>query len=471
MPAGKDKEGKGKKESDSSNEKEGTKKDGKPERKVRNRQKGGLSDPGPEKKKVAFKKKEKEGTREEEPTMENLSKGEPPELKAVPPSFIQLHLYTILSLVIITPVLVLIVGYLLFPEVIWDKFLWKYYWGPIVADAEDRTIGGISEVYNPVDTLTYAIILMASVIAIYRILEKFKVKIDGWFTLSIVPFILFGSFVRVLEDAGSFEPPIIYLFISPIIYIWVGLMTLGLLLLSVHTSRVLKRGNETLGFTMIGIGFAIMVSIVLAGHFIWGDDIDYSLPVAFPPLFGALIYCGLYFLHKRSSMLTTSTLLLGFGLFPMCLALIALLMVYSELEVFGALAIIGLSIGLTVVIWDIARSLQDKYQSLAVFLPGINLLLIFGHLLDGAATFIGIDYFGYHEKHVLPTFLIDTMGTAFVMVPLKIVIICAIIYVLDDLFKEDLKNDRTLVGLIKITILVLGLAPGTRDLVRLGLGV
>ncbi|MFQ5641718.1 MAG: DUF63 family protein, partial [bacterium] len=45
-----------------------------------------------------------------------------------------------------------------------------------------------------------------------------------------------------------------------------------------------------------------------------------------------------------------------------------------------------------------------------------NALIIFAHMLDGSATYIGIDKYGFSEEHLLPEFLIQKAGTAFVMI-------------------------------------------------------
>ena len=57
------------------------------------------------------------------------------------------------------------------------------------------------------------------------------------------------------------------------------------------------------------------------------------------------------------------------------------------------------------------------------------------------------------------------------MFPLKIITIGFVLYVLNVYLKSDLKRKHLLRMLIWIALLVLGLAPGTRDLMRLVMGV
>jgi uncharacterized membrane protein len=59
-----------------------------------------------------------------------------------------------------------------------------------------------------------------------------KVEVDERFIYSIIPFILAGSSLRVLEDANVFSAPLKYLFITPNIYFVVFVVTLACLVVS-----------------------------------------------------------------------------------------------------------------------------------------------------------------------------------------------------------------------------------------------
>jgi uncharacterized membrane protein len=102
---------------------------------------------------------------------------------------------------------------------------------------------------------------------------------------------------------------------------------------------------------------------------------------------------------------------------------------------------------------------------------GGNLILFFAHFLDASATFVGVDLYGYWEKHVLPRMLIGLFNSAAIMFLLKFLVVLAVIYVLDLAYKDDLKDYPALRGLIKLCILILGIAPGVRDMLRLAMGV
>ena len=111
-----------------------------------------------------------------------------------------------------------------------------------------------------------------------------------------------------------------------------------------------------------------------------------------------------------------------------------------------------------------------------------NIAMIFGHLLDGCATFYAINYFGFGEEHLLPLFLIDLSGNAIIMVPLKLALILVVVYLLDNLYKEEKvtfkEKEISILGLkfristlmmenfylsLKVIVFILGFGPGVRD--------
>ncbi len=93
-------------------------------------------------------------------------------------------------------------------------------------------------------------------------------------------------------------------------------------------------------------------------------------------------------------------------------------------------------------------------------------MIIYAHMLDASSTYIGVDWFGYYEKHVVPTFLIDLTGSAAVMFPLKLLVLLPVLSMIDNSVE-----DRSLRNLIKLTLITLGLAPAVRNTLRLALGV
>jgi uncharacterized membrane protein len=97
--------------------------------------------------------------------------------------------------------------------------------------------------------------------------------------------------------------------------------------------------------------------------------------------------------------------------------------------------------------------------------------IVAGQALDGAATFFVIDYFskisgiGYFEQHVFSSAIGQIFGTFFVFYLLKVAIAFAAAYVLQ---KEKMDaEDKCFVALV---LMVMGFAPGIRDMLRMIVG-
>jgi len=138
----------------------------------------------------------------------------------------------------------------------------------------------------------------------------------------------------------------------------------------------------------------------------------------------------------------------------------------------GELGIIpGIALACTAGTAFLFWSLSRRDPRMVAFIAPVALLLFASHFLDGAATYRGIDAHGYSEKHVIPSFLIDATGSAVVMLPLKLFVVVLVVYLMDVAFRDDLKDSPNLAWLVRVAVMVLGLAPGMRDMLRLAMGV
>ena len=97
------------------------------------------------------------------------------------------------------------------------------------------------------------------------------------------------------------------------------------------------------------------------------------------------------------------------------------------------------------------------------WLSSINAGILVSHMLDASATFTALTFFGYYEQHVLPTFLINIFGP-WIMFPLKISVVWIVLYIID-----SSKEDKNMKNILKIMILILGLALGLRDLLTVSM--
>lgn len=95
----------------------------------------------------------------------------------------------------------------------------------------------------------------------------------------------------------------------------------------------------------------------------------------------------------------------------------------------------------------------------------LSMWAVSSHMLDAAATFVSLQFFGYYEQHIIPNIFINSVGP-WVMFPLKLAVIVPVIYIIN-----KYSEDRNLRNFLLIVIIILGLAPGLRDAFRLFMGV
>lgn len=366
-------------------------------------------------------------------------------------------------------------GSFFFRDIIWDGFLWKYFAGPVYADAEDEKVDDISEGYNPVNTLIYGLILAWTVYWIYSLFREKGIHVDSRFTLMVIPYILLGSVLRVLEDAQYFSEPWVYIMISPIIYITIGLFTLAMVFLCIRIQEIiqsgkLKRARYMYHTTIWSFGlFYILLYLFLQESFVHLEH----------PILPIILLAFLtYFIESRSDRPSPSsldydfTLFSSIGVFMLFVALYHLCWWGFQESEGLLLHTIPQTLLLTIIAWALTMGfliLLNKKRGFQIEtgVMSMNSLMIFSQFLDGAATFMGIDFHGYSEKHVIPSYLIDITGTAAIMFILKFLVLFLAIYILDVEYKKEMKQLPDLGGLIRLVVIILGLAPGTRDMLRL----
>jgi len=267
-----------------------------------------------------------------------------------------------------------------------SAWIYKYYIYPIIYDTS----------YNPVDTITWAIVLGLAVLGLIKLFRLLDLKIDEKLVICTVPYILAGASLRVIEDAELTLAPWKYLLITPLIFFLVFFITMTSLLLC---KKILGEDYYQ-GYAAIGLIWTVLNLAALS-------------TVGFQ---NGWVIAAVFFIGS---------------------ALTAILLLFRR---------IALWLGF----------LDDR----------LNLMIIYAHMLDAGSTYIGVDWFDYYEKHVVPTYLINLTGTAAIMFPLKLLILLPVLSLIDKTLE-----DRSLKNLIKLTLIVLGLAPAVRNTLRLALGV
>jgi uncharacterized membrane protein len=67
--------------------------------------------------------------------------------------------------------------------------------------------------YNIISQFIYLSLIFIVILLVLNLFQRINVKLDDYFIIALVPYIIFGSFFRVLGDTGAIEPSIRYLFI------------------------------------------------------------------------------------------------------------------------------------------------------------------------------------------------------------------------------------------------------------------
>ncbi|SAI87512.1 hypothetical protein MBBA_0634 [Methanoculleus bourgensis] len=278
------------------------------------------------------------------------------------------------------------------------EFLYKYYIDPI----------RYGQAYTLVDTLTYALILIAAVYIVYRGLRRYKIAVDDELVLATLPFVVLGGLLRVVEDTGMITSDFRFLLITPLIFFTVFVVAA----IALFAGKLAENAGLVSRYSRVYGGVGIVACLLSTAALVW---------------FG----------------LTETTIALDVLAAILALASVSSLALWALL-VYGAK-------------WDYASNILYK-------------LLIFGHMLDASATSYGIDIHPVHyvEQHVVGSNLIEATGTAFSMFLLKIAVLIPAIYILE-MYKKE--GSPGLWHLILLAMIVVGMAPGIRDMVRMVLYV
>jgi uncharacterized membrane protein len=220
---------------------------------------------------------------------------------------------------------------------------------------------------------------------------------------AIIPFIFLGSSTRALVDNG-FYPKTVFL-ITPGLYILVGVITIASFLLSIYLFNKMEIDYR---YTLFFLGIIFSVPNIILFSKLNFTAIIYVLItwIIASLIFMAIAFLVLYVKNKNS---------------------------HKAIE----------------------KILKHK----------INFSIVLAHLFDASTTYVAVEYFNYYEQHVLPNALNQLFDTYLTLFPMKIIVIVAVLYIIDQYFE-----DQTIKNLLKLTVFVLGLAPGLRNILTMALG-
>ncbi|MFB6166284.1 MAG: DUF63 family protein [Haloarculaceae archaeon] len=358
----------------------------------------------------------------------------------------------------------LVLGSLVLPRTVYWGFVWHYFWGPVYADANHAVCavhGGAGAPtrllyrqaacraaegqgltvahpgYTAVSEVGYMIVLLFALVGVLQLVRRLGVTRDRALFFALVPFMLFGGVLRVVEDANNALPagheqaisyPLNTLFISPIIYVTVFAITLASLLATIWLRR--EGYVDTYAWPMATVGSA--ATVLTFAYLLW---------------------------------LAVTTEAVAFH--PQVLVVVVLIASLLAGAVYAA---------------------ADRWA------PAINagtglmgLVVLWGHAIDGVSNVVAADWLGllgvgldYSPKHPANAFIIDltqsllpasvlsATGSSWPFLVVKLAVALAVVWIFDaEIFEES----PGYAILLLTAIVAIGLGPGTRDVVRATFGI
>lgn len=277
-----------------------------------------------------------------------------------------------------------------------EDFIYKYFIEPIWA----RTG------YNPINTLTYAVIALLSLYVIWVLFKKYDVKVDKKFVYGVLAFVLLGSTVRVVTDSidnKTFAP------ITP-----------------VH-------------------------EFVLSTHIY-----DYSYLTVSPGIY--LVVAAMLFLTMIFLRVINKPNLLGFVPLVLWLPHLLLLLPFMGFLVYLVPVLLLVAIP-SYAAWHYFRNEVSALIVAAHALDGAATFFI----IDIFSKISGKAYF---EQHVIGSAIGEIFGTYFAFYVVKLLLAFAIAYVISK--EKDMGEDER--NYLSLAIMIMGFAPGIRSVVRLAVG-
>lgn len=359
-----------------------------------------------------------------------------------------------------TIVAILVLGLVFFPAIVYDRFLWRYFWGPVVADAHGAVCAvksgevtsllgsqascssatGITAYpgYTLVSEVGYAVTGLMALIGILFWLRRVGIGHERSFFFALIPYMFLGGALRVVEDANDAVPPGVdpavsfplnTLIISPLIYFTLFFVVLASLLVSIWLDR--EEIVDHYAYPLVGIG-TIALLVVLA-------------------------YLG---------WLAVTT---------------------EYVRLFPQITIVTL-VGATLITGLVWVGIERYAPSINAGTETMGAVVLWGHIVDGVANVVGIDWefvltggavpnlvpkhpvnralIGFGER--FPEGLTDVIGTAWPFLVVKIIAAVIVLYIFDERIFEE--SPRYAI-LLLVAILAVGLGPGTRDMIRATLGI
>ncbi|ESP89109.1 membrane protein [Candidatus Halobonum tyrrellensis G22] len=366
-------------------------------------------------------------------------------------------------------VLALAAGCVLFPETVYDGFVWHYFWGPVQADANSalcavREGAGTTYLYSQsecaaaaepvaepgytlVSEVGYVVVLLVALSGVILLLRKLNIARDTDFFLALVPFFFFGGALRTVEDADDamaeaalFPYPWNTLLISPVIYFTVFAVALAAVVGCVRLARNGRFDGFYRPLLVVGVALNVVtVGYLFALSLTPGTPVDFypQVLVATLALTAAATAATWYATKRWAAWVHEGTGIAG-------------LVVICAHALDGAANVVGLN-------W-MAALVGDA--GLAPAPPGVGGNLVPKHPVNAAI----VDF----SQSVFPPVLLSTLGDAWPFLLVKLVAATAVVAIFE---REMFEESPRYAVLLLIAVTAVGMGPGTRDMLRATFGV
>ncbi len=392
---------------------------------------------------------------------------------------------------------------------LWPRFyaevIWQYYWGPIVADGSEVGSAGMERYgitvhggYNLVNTISWAILLFVCIFGIAQLLHRFKVPMDAKMILAANAWVVTGSVFHVLQDSQLFNQPLEFLFITPPIWLLYGAGGVGSMVLGVYYEHIRqKTGSLEVALQKVWFLFIIFVLAYTALWIAqWEQVVAYLNPI-WAAAAAAIAFFVFRAIATKAGRIVPSHCVATFSIGWFLMA-VFYYVAYTwdpswgdrnptdDLR-FAIWLVPALAGAVTGAVYLVAKQFKARgKEDAAAFMMPINLVIIFGQMVDAFSTAVGVDLRNYTEKHVLSEWVRHTFETFaanigwewgaahptfLAFVPVKLLVSLMVIYAIDVSGKEDTARQPTLMNLIKFAVIMVGLGPGTRNTLRMTLGI
>ena len=415
---------------------------------------------------------------------------------------------SILIGIIITVIFIVISGLIFAPDLFWDDFVKIYIWDPIVKDAGSSGDAG----YSGVNTAVYILGMVSAVIVLQVFFRKWQIPTDDKMVWALIAWVILAPVLRVMEDADFFGEGIDVLFISPLIHLHLA----GWLVLSAVIGHINRKNELSMLATLI-VAYILFTSLLILPNASLHEAGDNW--ILFGTIAGAVTIAVVMLNTWDWNAISRSMLAFASGLIVMGLGHWAQLastpwaqgndtMPKDHDIVIPLLVVVGIPLAITYFVWKIGEEdlhqlrltgyevgvipdcmTVDEWESEDRSAHPVEMLspkgilatplvagMLFGQLCDGLATMVGIDWYGYSEKHPVSDAVIqfgngfDILGEgAWLFFIVKAIIVGLIVWMFTEMRVES--RQQHLRVLIVLGVMIVGMAPGLRDIGRLILGV